>query len=227
MDTMNLSEVAALLADSTRATMCVAMLDGRAWTVGELAKACKVAPSTASEHVEKLRGGDFVATVRQGRHSYVRLASPHVAELVERLAEHAERRPVHGLSASVRARRLAAARTCYDHLAGALGVAIRDGMAAKRLLDTSSGLSLTRAGRTVLRQLGVVAPETTRPMLRDCLDWTERREHLSGALPAALLGKALGDGWLERRPDRGIVVRPLAAQPLEMLGVDSDRFLTK
>jgi DNA-binding transcriptional ArsR family regulator len=138
METLRLAEVAAVLAHPSRATMCLALIDGRAWTVGELAHAAEIAPSTATEHVHKLIDAGFVETVRQGRHHYVRIGEPRVAELIERMAEHAEHRQPRGLRSSLRADRLAMARTCYDHLAGRLGVALRDGMIGTGLIDTHS-----------------------------------------------------------------------------------------
>jgi DNA-binding transcriptional ArsR family regulator len=221
METVALAEVAAVLADPSRATMCLALLDGRAWTVGELAAAAGIAVSTASEHVARLAGARFVTRVKQGRHAYVRLAGPQAAALIEHLAQHAELKQPTGLRASLRARRLSFARTCYDHLAGTLGVALRDGMLERGLVDETSGLALTGAGREVLAELGVVLPQRSRrPLLRDCLNWTERREHLAGAVPAVLLERALAAGWLTRDRHRAVRVLPLATRPLARLGVD-------
>jgi DNA-binding transcriptional ArsR family regulator len=216
-----LADVAAVLADPSRATMCLALIDGRAWTVGELARTAGVAPSTASEHVGILAAAGFVRTLKQGRHRYVRLDGPEVAELIERLAQHAGPEPPRGLRASVRARRLAAARTCYDHLAGRLGVALRQGMLDGGLIDDADGLRVTRAGRTVLGELGVdLDRRGSRPLIKDCLDWTERREHLAGAIPSALLARALAAGWLVRDPSRAIRVNPGAGPAFARLGVD-------
>jgi DNA-binding transcriptional ArsR family regulator len=221
METVALAEVASVLADQSRATMCLALLDGRAWTIGELARAAGVRPSTASEHIARLREAGFVSGLRQGRHSYVRISDPQVAELIEHLAQHAEHRPPRGLRASMRAERLALARTCYDHLAGALGVALRSGMLRAELVDDSSGLVLSERGRGVLSDLGVRIPARgRRPMLRDCLDWTERREHFGGALPAALLVRAVEGNWLTRDAHRGVRLRPTAQEPFARLGVD-------
>jgi DNA-binding transcriptional ArsR family regulator len=218
METVGLAEVAAVLADPSRAAMCLALLDGRAWTVGELAKAAGVGPSTASEHVARLRETGFVSGARQGRHSYVRIADPRVAELIENLAQHAEHRPVRGLKESLRVRRLAFARTCYDHLADTLGVAIRDGMVRSGIVDVAAGLTLTGRGHEILADLGVPVPSGgRRPLLRECLDWTERRDHFGGALPAALLAHAVDAGWLGRGPHRAI--RLLAEEPFVRLGV--------
>jgi DNA-binding transcriptional ArsR family regulator len=220
METIALAEVAAVLADPSRATMCLVLLDGRAWTVGELAKAAGIALSTTSEHVTRLVDAGFVARVKQGRASYVRIADPRVAELIEHLAQHAEHRPVTGLKSSVRVRRLGFARTCYDHLAGQVGVALRDGMLAAGLVSTDDGLALTERGRDVLSGLGVPVPDTRRALLRDCLDWTERRDHLAGALPAALLDRAVDAGWVAAEGHRAVKVLPAAEKPFAALGVD-------
>ncbi|HEX6361177.1 metalloregulator ArsR/SmtB family transcription factor [Actinophytocola sp.] len=219
MGGMKLAEVAAVLADGSRATMCLALIDGRAWTVGELAKAARIAPSTASEHIRALTDAGFVRSLKQGRHRYVRLANADVAELIERLASHASPEPPRNLRASVRARRLAEARTCYDHLAGRLGVSLRDGMLAEGLIDDRDGLTVTPHGRNTLAELGVELPRSRRSLLRDCLDWTERREHLAGALPAALLRRALDAGWLTRDPHRAITINHDAWPVLARLGV--------
>lgn len=219
---MKVAEVAAVLADNSRATMCLALIDGRAWTVSELAHAARIAPSTASEHVRTLTDAGFVRTLKQGRHRYIRLAGPRVAELIERLANHAGPEKPRSLRASVRARRLGEARTCYDHLAGRLGVALRDGMLAAGLLSDTDGLAVTRYGRNTLAELGVDVPATRRPLLRDCLDWTERREHLAGALPAAILQRALTAGWLVRDPHRAITINDSAWPALERLGITPD-----
>lgn len=219
---MKLAEVAAVLADNSRATMCMALIDGRAWTVTELAHAARIAPSTASEHIRTLTDAGFVRSLKQGRHRYIRLADSRVAELIEKLASHAGPEPPRSLRASVRARRLAHARTCYDHLAGRLGVALRDGMLAEGILDDRDGLAVTRLGRNTLAELGVELSNTRRPLLRDCLDWTERREHLAGALPAAILHRALDAGWLYRDPHRAITVNDSAWLAFERLGIARD-----
>jgi DNA-binding transcriptional ArsR family regulator len=219
---MKLAEVASVLADNSRATMCMALIDGRAWTVSELAHAARVAPSTASEHVRTLTDAGFVRTLKQGRHRYIRLAGPQVAELIERLANHAGPEQPRSLRASVRARRLGEARTCYDHLAGRLGVALRDGMLAADLLTDRDGLAITQHGRNTLAELGVDLPGTRRPLLRDCLDWTERREHLAGAIPAAILQRALTAGWLVRDPHRAITINDGAWPAFERLGITPD-----
>jgi DNA-binding transcriptional ArsR family regulator len=197
-----LVRLAALLADGTRAAFCLALLDGRAWTAGELARHAGVAPSTASAHLTLLVDGGLLTQVRQGRHRYIRLADPIVAQLLEDLAGHAERRgdqpPARTLRAATRANAMARARTCYDHLAGALGVAITDAFVRGGLLQQETGFALTDAGLAwFARHVGGL-PSGGRPVVRSCLDWTERRPHLGGAAGAALCRHVLRQGWAVR-----------------------------
>jgi DNA-binding transcriptional ArsR family regulator len=200
-DASSLAARAALLADRTRAAFCLALMDGRAWTVGELARHAGVALSTASEHADRLVTGGLLAQHRQGRHRYLSLATPEVAALIEAVTATTDQTPapVRSLAGAHRARNLAYARTCYDHLAGALGVAVADGLTSTGVLSRANGLSLTAAGRARLTDLGITldAPGR-RPLLRDCLDWTERRPHLAGVTGAAILRHALSAAWLVR-----------------------------
>ena len=204
--------------------MCMALIDGRAWTVSELAHAARIATSTASEHIRVLTEAGFVRSLKQGRHRYVRLSGPDIAEVVERLAGLAGPEAPRGLTQSVRARRLANARTCYDHLAGKLGVTLRDGMLANGLIDDRNGLTITERGWATFATLGIDTGTPRRALLRDCLDWTERREHLAGALPAAILRRAQEAGWVTRDEHRAITVHDtrwlqgLGAQEPESLG---------
>ncbi|RKE22789.1 helix-turn-helix transcriptional regulator [Streptomyces sp. TLI_171] len=219
-----LADTAALLADPTRAAICLALLDGRAWTAGELARHAAVAASTASGHLHRLVDAGLLAEERQGRHRYLRLAGPAAAELVEALAQFTGAPPV--AARSLRAARqqgeLARARTCYDHLAGALGVAVTDAMTARGLLDDRHGLALTPAGADWLTTAGITVRPGRRPAVRACLDFTERRPHLAGAVGAALCRHAVDTGWVEPRPDtRALRVTPAGAAALRgLLGLD-------
>ena len=197
----DLAALAGLLADGTRATFCLALLDGRAWTAIELARHAGVAASTATGHLNLLVAGGLLAQEHQGRHRYVRLADPGAAELIESLAVRAPRRAAapRSLSAATRDRALARARTCYDHLAGSLGVAITGAMTDRGLLDWEQGLALTGDGRAWLAGLGIVLPPSSRrPPVRSCLDWTERRPHLAGSAGAALCRHAFDADWITR-----------------------------
>ena len=214
-----LAQVARLLADGTRATFCLALLDGRAWTPTELARHAGVAPSTATEHLNALVAGGLLAEHRQGRHRYVSLADQQVAELIESLAAVAPPRPAappRTLTADSRRRALAHARTCYDHLAGRVGVAIADAMAGRGLVDWEHGLRLTPAGECWLAELAIELPaESRRPALRPCLDWTERRPHLAGTVGAALCGHAFAAGWIRRvGGTRAVLVTPAGRELL-------------
>jgi DNA-binding transcriptional ArsR family regulator len=202
MDAPAIARTARLLADDTRAAMCLALLDGRAWTAGELARHTGVAASTATEHLHRLIDGGLLTQERQGRHRYVRLAGPDVAELVESLSAHAgPPEPVRSLRAARVSAVMAAGRTCYDHLAGRLGVAITDAMTDQRLIDQRNGFRLTVDGVTWFEaRLGqdLRGIRTARPVARSCVDWTERRAHLAGLAGARLCAVALERVWVKR-----------------------------
>jgi DNA-binding transcriptional ArsR family regulator len=197
----DLAGLAGLLADGTRASFCLALLDGRAWTAAELARHAGVAAPTATGHLNLLVAGGLLTQERQGRHRYVRLASAEVAALIENLAAMAPPRQEAPRSLTVASRQqaLARARTCYDHLAGELGVQVTQAMTRRGLLDLDRGLSLTDQGARWFAGLGIeLPPATRRPLVRSCLDWTERRPHLAGAAGAALCGHAMNRRWIAR-----------------------------
>lgn len=190
-----------MLADGTRATVCLALLDGRAWTATELAGLAGVSRPTISEHLNLLVDGGLLAEIRQGRHRYVKLAGPETAELLEGLAAQAPRRTeiANSLAAASRRDAFARARTCYDHFAGKLGVALADAMTERGFLDWSDGIALTPQGAAWLDDLGVVVERRRgRPAVRSCLDVTERRPHLAGAVGAALCSHAFRHRWATR-----------------------------
>ncbi|MBW4716375.1 ArsR/SmtB family transcription factor [Saccharothrix obliqua] len=197
MPAAELAELAALLADRTRAAVLVALLDGRAWTAGELARAAGVAPPTASAHLTRLVEAGLLREHRQGRHRYVRLAGPEEAALLEHLLAYAgPGRPAPTLRAATASAALARGRTCYDHLAGRLGVALADALVARDLL--TADLTTTPAGLAWFDALGADFTGTRRPVTRACLDWTERRPHLAGAAGAHLCAWLHDRGWVRR-----------------------------
>ncbi|MCO1595020.1 winged helix-turn-helix domain-containing protein [Micromonospora sp. RHAY321] len=214
-----MAELAALLADGTRAGICLALLDGRAWTAGELARRAGVAPSTASDHLTRLVRGGLLVEERQGRHRYLRLAGPSVAQLIEGLAGHAPAppAPTGSLRAATAGAALAYARTCYDHLAGRLGVLMYDALLAHGRLDRASGLTVTPDGWAWAAGLGVpvdVLRAARRPVVRDCLDWTERRSHLAGALGAAVCRRFAELGWTAPGAGRAVRLTPTGRSAL-------------
>lgn len=191
--------LAALLADPTRAGVCLALADGRAWTATELCRRTGVGASTMSAHLGRLIGGGVLVERRQGRHRYVALADGEVTALVEALAARAA--PGATTAPTLRAHRaeeaMARARTCYDHLAGALGCAVAEAMVGRGLLTAELGV--TGPGREWFARLGAPLPERgRRPLARACLDWTERRHHLAGAAGAVLCAHAFEAGWCVR-----------------------------
>jgi len=223
-----LARVATLLADDTRAAICMTLLDGRAWTATELARRTGVAPSTASEHLSKLVAGGLLTQWRQGRHRYLSLAGPHVAELLEdlsgRLSGPSEQ--CTSLKAASTSAALARARTCYDHLAGRLGVAVTDSMTEAGLLDQ---FALTARGRGwFATELGVPDLGTDgpgrRPLVRVCLDWTERRPHLAGVAGARVCTGFFERGWIARiGTSRAVQLTPAGHRGLrELFNMDSD-----
>ncbi|MEV0637132.1 winged helix-turn-helix domain-containing protein [Streptomyces sp. NPDC050619] len=223
-----LARLAALAADETRAACLLALLDGRAWTAGELARHAGVAASTLSEHLGKLVAGGLLAEERQGRHRYVRLADARVAQLVEDLAAHVVPDGVAGprsLRESSAGSAMARGRTCYDHLAGRLGITVTDALTARALLRQDTGFALTDAGLAWFDAAGIRLDRTgRRPLARACLDWTERRPHLAGVAGAALCRHALDTGWCVRiGSERAVKVTPTGERALsELLGVEAE-----
>jgi DNA-binding transcriptional ArsR family regulator len=198
------ASVARLLANPARSAVVDALMGGRALAAGELARLAGVGASTISEHLAVLVDGGLLTAVAAGRHRYFRLAGPAVSDALEALSLICPTTPARTLRQSTAARSDALARTCYDHLAGALGVAVLDGAyATSWFADGRSGVEVTPVGVDGLAAIGVdvAACRTTRRQFsRLCLDRTQRRMHLSGALGAALLSAMLAHGWLVRGP---------------------------
>jgi len=219
-----IAPVAALMGDPARAAMLTALLDDWALAAGELANLAGVSPATASEHLTRLLGGGLVTVVSQGRHRYYRLAGHRVATAIEALSHLTRPVPVRTLRQSRQAAALAQARTCYDHLAGQAGVALLDALLAGGVL-TGNGLAqagifapqaqagpaaldVTAAGEDTLAAFGVNVPNvrtSRRRFAGACLDWTERRPHLNGALGAAITARLLDLRWIERGAHRRTV----------------------
>jgi DNA-binding transcriptional ArsR family regulator len=198
---------AALLADPARVAILWALADGRALPAGELARTAGVRPSTASSHLRRLLEAGWVGAEQQGRHRYMRLVNADVAALLEALAVVGgapARAP--GLSRPL-PDGLHLARSCYDHLAGSAGVRLTQALVAEGALRPEGRIyGLTDAGQNRFAALGIdagrvvaEAKRTGRYAARACLDWSERRDHLAGALGRALLDRVLTLGWFERR----------------------------
>jgi DNA-binding transcriptional ArsR family regulator len=205
----NITRIATLLADPVRARIIWSLIDGRALTAGELAQAGGVSPQTASSHLAKLIDGGLLSAAKQGRHRYFRISGPDVAYLIETLSVLSEQ-PSARIRTGPRDETLRKARICYDHLAGAMGVRLLEGLRARGALSgDDNNVGLTASGEDLLGGFGIdiAALKTARrPLCRACLDWSERRPHLAGGLGAAVLTQFLDQGWIRRQADSRVLV---------------------
>jgi len=214
-----IAEVAALVGDPARANMLVALLGGRALTATELAYAAGVSPPTTSGHLGKLSAARLVILMKQGRHRYYRLAGPHVAHMLESIMHVAIDGPPRYQPRSKTDDQMRRARTCYDHIAGVLGVDLADSMMAHDfvVLGDEAG-EVTPAGMEFLTRLGVdlaAARAKRRVFCRPCLDWTERRLHIGGAVGAAVAKRCLELKWIEQvRDSRVLAITPAGRRGL-------------
>lgn len=193
--------VASLIADPARANMLSALMAGIALTAGDLARAGGITPQTASGHLARLVDAEIVAVEKQGRHRYYRLVSPEIAQAMELLSVAATSGPHRYHRPGPKDAALRRARTCYDHIAGCLGVALADAMKARGYAELADGAaSVTPEGMRFLDAFGADFGGGRRPLCRACLDWSERRYHLAGRVGAALLSRSLDLGWVQRVP---------------------------
>lgn len=214
-----LAGMTAVMGHPARAAMLEALMDGRALTAGELAKAAGISLPTASGHMARLADMGLLTLEKQGRHRYHRLASPEIAHLLEEIVQVAVKlaRPTKKLTVGPRDESLRAGRTCYDHLAGRLGVAITDALVSGGHISLErDGGQVTDRGQGLLAELGLaVAPSRHRLFCRPCLDWSERRPHLAGALGAAICQHCIDQKWIRRLPGtRAVEVTPMGRQLL-------------
>ena len=205
----DLAPIGALLADPTRAAMLAELIDGHVLTAGELAARAGVTPQTASSHLSKLVEGGLVVVVTRGRHRYHRLAGRHVAEALEGLGALAPMPKVRDRFDREVLSGLRFARSCYGHLAGWLAVAMRDRFLAMGLIvPVGMGHEVTPAGESWFGRIGVdveAARASRRSFARACMDWSERRPHIAGALGDALLAALVERGWIScHRGERAV-----------------------
>ena len=216
------AEVAALAGDPARAGMLHALMDGRALTASELARVAGITPQTASGHLARMVAVGLLGVEKQGRHRYHRLASPTVAQMIESIMRVASSlqstRLPRPLSVGPRDAALRAARTCYDHLAGRLGVALADALVAGGYAELANDAGVvTSAGIALFGRIGIDVDQlsvrhgrrSARILCRPCLDWSERRPHLAGAVGAALCSHSFSKGWIRRIDGtRAVTVTP-------------------
>lgn len=216
-----LASVAAVIADATRARMLSYLLAGDYASAGELARAASVTPATASGHLGKLMAAELLVCEQRGRHRYYKLADDEVAHALEALALMAERRTHTAAWANPTRQRLRFARCCYGHLAGQLGVEMFSQLLSKEwLCPAGDGYLLTAQGAAGLGSIGFAVDGMDKPtastrLAYRCLDWSERRDHMAGKLPKALLAHCLEQGWLRRHDgERALEVTPLGRKHL-------------
>ena len=222
----SLAGVAALMGEPARAAMLVTLMDGRAFTAGELGKAAGVTPPTASGHLGRMLDAGLLTLERQGRHRYYRIANASVAGVLESmmsltgdLSAVSNRKPVR---TDPRDQALRRARLCYDHLAGEVAVGIAASMVARGQLDFGpDGGIVTKQGLSFLASVGVnlnpgpSAGSRRSAFCRPCLDWSERRPHVAGVLGRLLYERFLQDGWVRQITEgRAVLVTPLGRAEL-------------
>ncbi|GAA5175660.1 metalloregulator ArsR/SmtB family transcription factor [Pseudonocardia eucalypti] len=241
-----LAGLAALFADPSRARILLALLDGRSLPASVLAGEAGVSAPTASAHLAKLREGGLITVEQSGRHRYHRLANERVATAIEALSALAPAQPIRSLRQHTKAAALRDARSCYDHLAGRLGVAVTAWLVEREALQPIDGVCDTRRrpgepfssvlpehpyrlgpdAERHLATLGVDLPDVVdapsrRPLLKFCLDWTEQRHHLGGRLGAALLTGLLDRDWLRpTRRRRALELTELGERQLRQAGLE-------
>jgi DNA-binding transcriptional ArsR family regulator len=216
----DIAAVGALVGDPARAAMLNALMGGDAISAGELARLGGVSPSGATAHLHRLRDGGLVVDEAAGRQRMFRLASPELAEALEALALVAPPLPARGLRAVKAAGALKRARTCYDHLAGELGVAVTDALVKREILARDDGgFTVTAEGRPWLEELDLdlaALRQARRSFARGCVDWSERSPHLAGSLGAGIASTFLERGLVRRLPGgRALAVTAPGADWLE------------
>ena len=225
MEENNFISVASLLCEPSRAKIVWNLLDGRAYTASELALVSDLSPSSVSNHLSKLLSGNILRVDVQGRHRYYSFANSDVAYAVESLANLANENLPAKLDKKLMKTGVKYCRTCYDHLAGYVGVTITEAMVEQGFLIKSENIYLvTKKGWDWFLQFGISESsleKSRRPLTRQCLDWSERRPHLAGHLGAIFLEKMLENNWLKKvKFSREIVITSKGSQSInDLLGV--------
>jgi len=219
----DISAAAALLAEPARAQLVMAVIEHGPLPASELAVRAGIAASTASGHLARLVEAGFVVARKNGRYRYYDLADPNVADAVEALSRVAPQREVRSLRDATRSELLREARTCYDHLAGRLGVALARGLERKQVVVPNNGaFELGPRAKECLADLDIdlsALERQRRPLVRACLDWSERKPHVAGALGAAVTMRLFELGWIERRDtNRSVAVTAAGEKHLPEYG---------
>ena len=226
MITNRIAHIAALVGEPARTAMLLELMDGRALTALELARAGGVSAQTASRHLSQLVQAALLQVEQLGRHRYHRLASAEVAHMLEGIMQIAgQSLPRRAVQSGPRETSMRMARMCYDHIAGRLGLAIAERLQQQGAIVLEGGAGhVTERGHEVLQRWGLALPDPAtapagrRPWCRPCLDWSERKSHIAGRLGALLCSHSLEQGWLTRKPSaRVLAISPHGAQALRRL----------
>ena len=225
-DLQHFKDITSLLGEPARATMLWTLLDGRALTATELAICADVSSQSASMHLGKLVQAEVLKAASQGRHRYYQLARPEIAYVVEALANLVPERKKGQQAATPPANGVRYCRTCYDHLAGKVAVAITGTLVQQEILaEADDSYAITSSGVDWLEKLGIdiaALSRQRRQFARQCLDWSERKHHVAGTLGAALLNKWLEHGWIKRQKNSSAAIVTAQGQRgfFELLGLN-------
>jgi len=219
MDSYHIAKIAEAIGDPSRTLMLTRLMDGRAYTATELSREANVSASTASAHLNRLLRASLVIRVKQGRFAYYKLTDYKVAEAIESLSQLTPPE-FHRGHVPAKMRSLIAGRSCYDHLAGQLGVALYEGLIARKIITVQDDSPiLSEKGENTLGNLGLLPARCgspKRPLLKACLDWTERRYHLSGSLGKSLMSHCFKKRWIVRQNNtRAVTLTTLGKRELQ------------
>ena len=222
--TPSLAAIGQILGDPTRSLILETLYDGRAWSASELARAAGITAQTASSHLHKLVDASLLAVEAEGRNRYYRLADSEVADALEALMVLAMRRKQRPEIVAVKEDPMRHARTCYDHIAGRFGIQLIDRLLDRAWLqDAGDGYLLTAEGEALMTRLDIDVASLRggrRPLTRKCLDWSERRHHLGGALGAAVADAFFARRWIRRIDgSRALKITAEGRRQLDRLGL--------
>ncbi|MCS0788444.1 winged helix-turn-helix domain-containing protein [Cytobacillus pseudoceanisediminis] len=225
----NVAKVASLVSEPSRAAILTALLDGRYHTVNELAHMARIKPQTASFHLKKMLDAQVVSAEKQGRHRYYGIMNQEVAQVMESFLSIAPAAEIKSFKHASEDKAIRFARTCYDHLAGNLGVEITESLKRKGFIaEENDTFSVTEDGIAFFHSMQIdltSLKKKRRSFSHKCLDWSERRHHLAGALGNAILEKFLEQNWIQRIPKtRAIKITPQGMKGFkENFAIDLDR----
>ena len=210
------SQVASLLGDKARAVMLWRLLDGRSYTAMELSTCADISAQSTSNHLTKLLDAKIIAVEKQGRHRYYRFANPEIAQVIESMASLVPLNKPSTKTKQIEFNEFVYARTCYDHLAGKIGVGITNSLTKGGIIQTyEKGYIVTSSGKDWFQSMGINVDEVKlqkRSFAHQCLDWSERKHHMAGALGASLLNKMIDNDWIRRKKNSREVIITLSGE---------------